>query len=384
MSGRSARVAEVTSSAPAKALRQCARFPLSHDPLKEVIFRSINISRGKIPLEPVNRLFANFSGMDNRAGRLLRERGIDPTRQLCAAGEIATADLVRLMRRTQLLARDELWGLSPEAVSPGTFAQACQLAVHAPSIEQALRTAFRFYHGVVKDFSLRLMREGDWARIVLFDKLPQRPGRDILHLFVLQTLRATLEWLSGRANVVESLNLQFAPLPDADTIGALFGATCCGDAGRTSLVVHRSVLARAVAVEPGQVSHFAMSLPGKLAMVNQDKRTLADRAASYIRTQSNWGVTREAVAAALHMSAATFWRQLHRDIGVGFQELKDQLRCAAALELIEVDGVSLDEVARMLGFAELSSFHRAFKRWTGQGPGAYRCKPSHHTGVFSH
>ncbi len=371
-------------SAPPKAVQPYAEFHLARDPLREVIFRNINISRGRIPLEPVNRLFANFSGMDNRAGRLLRERGIDPNRQVCAGGEIATAELVRLMRRTQLLARDELWGLCPEPVSPGTFAQACRLAVHAPSIEQALRIAFRFYHGSVKDFTLRLMREDEWARIVVFDTLPQRPGRDILHLFVLQTLRATLEWLSGRANVVESLNLQYAPLPDADTISALFGATCSGEAVRTSLVIHRSVLARAVAAEPGQVSHFVMSLPGKLAMVNQDQRTLADRAASYIRTHSDWGITREAVAAALHMSAATFWRQLHRDIGVGFQELKDQLRYAAALELIEVDGVSLDEVARMLGFAELSSFHRAFKRWTGHAPGAYRCKHSHHAGVHSH
>ena len=34
--------------------------------------------------------------------------------------------------------------------------------------------------------------------------------------------------------------------------------------------------------------------------------------------------------------------------------------------------MSIAEVAFLLDFSEPSAFHRAFKRWTGQTPAAYR------------
>jgi AraC-like DNA-binding protein len=34
--------------------------------------------------------------------------------------------------------------------------------------------------------------------------------------------------------------------------------------------------------------------------------------------------------------------------------------------------MSISEVGFLLGFSELSSFHRAFKRWTGRTPAQFR------------
>jgi AraC-like DNA-binding protein len=54
-----------------------------------------------------------------------------------------------------------------------------------------------------------------------------------------------------------------------------------------------------------------------------------------------------------------------------FRQVHDEVRKALAQQLLE-QGVAIREVARACGFAELSPFYRAFKRWQGLPPQRYR------------
>lgn len=82
------------------------------------------------------------------------------------------------------------------------------------------------------------------------------------------------------------------------------------------------------------------------------------------------GVTLASAAEALGMSVRTLQRRL-RDEGTTFEELCDGVRKARALVYLDA-WMSIGEVAYLLGYAEPSVFHRAFKRWTGQSPEAFR------------
>jgi AraC-like DNA-binding protein len=77
--------------------------------------------------------------------------------------------------------------------------------------------------------------------------------------------------------------------------------------------------------------------------------------------------TLESVAGALKMSARTLQRRL-ADEGATFQALVDDIRRDLATELIRDPRRPLGEVAFLLGYAELSPFVRAYKRWTGKTP----------------
>jgi AraC-like DNA-binding protein len=79
----------------------------------------------------------------------------------------------------------------------------------------------------------------------------------------------------------------------------------------------------------------------------------------------------EAVARALHMSARTLQRRLE-DEGARFSEIVDGAREEAARAAIVDASRSLAEIAHALGFADLATFSRAFKRWTGKPPGVWR------------
>lgn len=81
--------------------------------------------------------------------------------------------------------------------------------------------------------------------------------------------------------------------------------------------------------------------------------------------------TLESIARQLATSSRTLQRRL-RDRGVVFNDVLDSVRFHAAKSYLADRNIAGAEVAYLLGFAEPSSFNRAFKRWSGQTPTDYR------------
>jgi AraC-like DNA-binding protein len=81
--------------------------------------------------------------------------------------------------------------------------------------------------------------------------------------------------------------------------------------------------------------------------------------------------TLEQVAARLDIAERTLQGRLRKQ-GAGFQEVLDGLRCTLAELYLKDRRLSLTDVGLLLGFAEQSSFIRAFRRWFDQTPAQYR------------
>lgn len=79
----------------------------------------------------------------------------------------------------------------------------------------------------------------------------------------------------------------------------------------------------------------------------------------------------EPVARRLAMSPRTLQRRLGEH-GVLFNDVLDTMRFGVAKSYLAQRDIAGTEVAYLLGFAEQSSFNRAFKRWSGQTPTEYR------------
>jgi AraC-like DNA-binding protein len=85
----------------------------------------------------------------------------------------------------------------------------------------------------------------------------------------------------------------------------------------------------------------------------------------------------ERVASAMRMSRRTLSRKLEQE-GTSLFALADTVRRETALAYVVDRRLELTEVAFLLGFSHVESFHRAFKRWTGQTPAGYRGAKPHH------
>lgn len=80
-----------------------------------------------------------------------------------------------------------------------------------------------------------------------------------------------------------------------------------------------------------------------------------------------------AVAAELHMSSRTLFRRLAEE-GTSFRALLDEVRETLAEELLCTAGMTTEQVSARLGYAEPACFVRAFRRWKGESPQAYRAR----------
>jgi AraC-like DNA-binding protein len=82
-------------------------------------------------------------------------------------------------------------------------------------------------------------------------------------------------------------------------------------------------------------------------------------------------VSGEDVAQALAMHRRTLNRRLSAQ-GTTFQHVLDHVRRTVATELLEDSDVAMHDIAETLGYAGLTPFMRAFRRWTGRTPCEWR------------
>ena len=83
----------------------------------------------------------------------------------------------------------------------------------------------------------------------------------------------------------------------------------------------------------------------------------------------------DAIASELMVSCRTLQRKL-KEQGTCYKQLMDDIRKQMAIQYILQSHVPIGEISYRLGFAHISNFSRAFKRWTGMTPVDYRDKHS--------
>ena len=99
-------------------------------------------------------------------------------------------------------------------------------------------------------------------------------------------------------------------------------------------------------------------------IISQVKRAVIDDLPSGSPSEAN-------IAKRVLLSSRTLQRRL-TDEGTNFRTLVFEVRRELAEKYISDRDMPLAEISYMLGFADTSSFSRAFKRWTGEPPAAFR------------
>ncbi|WP_084525120.1 AraC family transcriptional regulator [Nocardia vaccinii] len=140
---------------------------------------------------------------------------------------------------------------------------------------------------------------------------------------------------------------------------------------RNSIVIPRTFLRQPMPqADPHTAAMVERQLGEALRQLVGTGRGLTAAVCDRLLRDSGVVPTMAEVAGELHVTARTLRRQLAAE-GSTFRGLLNNVRESRAAELLR-GGSTVEEVARLLGYAETANFTHAFTRWRGMSPRAFR------------
>ena len=153
---------------------------------------------------------------------------------------------------------------------------------------------------------------------------------------------------------------------------ACFHSSIVFDAPENAMIFERAILDMPLPGGFPEIHRQAKQLIDQQLSDNPLQKGLAKKISRIMKTNENLiNAPIEHIAQSLHMSSRTLQRRLTAE-GVSFAKLRDQIRFKLAVPALKSEKLSIEEVSEDLGFSDRHSFTRAFKRWSGVSPSAFR------------
>lgn len=239
-------------------------------------------------------------------------------------------------------------------------------AMTAGTVREALELATRFSSTRTSAIGLALFVEGGSASVVIEERTPLGEMREFLVIALIVGI-----WQLGQA-------LTGAPLDGyaecAFPAPAYAARLPLGARMRFERPAHRLVFAASV-LELAFVNADAVATKIATAQLERELAEVVDaglpsRIRALFAARNDFPSITE-IAKQLRMSTRTLKRKL-AEHDTTYSAIRDDQRRQRALLLLDNRELSIGEIATKLGYSELPNFTRAFRKWTGMTPVAYR------------
>lgn len=320
----------------------------------------------------------------------LQARGFDPAPVLAAAriapealadeqGRVSADSFGVLWRTIAALLGDEFFGLDSHGMKVGSFATLCQLALHTRTLREALSRAARFCNLLLDDTRVELVEQDALASIRLTALTPGDDRRVFAHETLFVIFYGLTCWLIDRRVVVRRACFSYPQPAWWHEYTQIYSSEVAFDTPDSALEFSSAELDAPIAQTERSARDFLKLAPGSFILKYKNPNSIARQVHKRLASTAPPAWPRfAALAAELHLSAATLHRHLARE-GTSFRLIKDALRRDAAIRYLKTSPLSVVDIASELGFAEASAFHRAFRHWTGTSPAEYRARSAAET-----
>jgi AraC-like DNA-binding protein len=315
---------------------------------------------------------------------VIRSLGHDPSQVLQAAGfdaalledpnnRISFATRSRLIGRCATLTGCPHFGLLLGAQGGlQSLGLVGLLAEYSPDVGSALRNLVRFFHHHLRGASIDVVVDGELA---MFDYTIYQPGTEA-------TDQVGAGAMAGAVNIMRALcgadwnprevMLAHRRPKDATPYRRVFRAPIRFDAEQNALVFQASLLSHPLTDrEPTILRLLQERIHALDAQLHEEFPEQVRRVLRVALLTDRNHI--EDVAALFSIQPRTLNRRLEA-FGLSFQALVDEGRYEIARQALLDTDMNVGHVTALLGYAETSSFVRAFQRWSGRTPGEWRAE----------
>ncbi|WOB09770.1 AraC family transcriptional regulator [Piscinibacter gummiphilus] len=320
-----------------------------------------------ISLAYVTALLEAAGVSPSQSSKLLRAHGVpeDDTARL------TEQQFAQFYRAMAVALDDELLGLFSRPMRPGALKYVCLALLDAKNLNVVLHRWACMYRVVQDDFHVEIANQGDTARIALVQMPGGLPCRPFTADLILKLIHGVISWLSARRLPLLQVEFHFPEPAFAADYQVLYPGPVAFGRREPALVMDAKVLQLPIRRTRPQLAEFLQRAPEDWMFARAHKVRLAQRVHQYLAERLPLAATADGAAEALGVSVRTLHRRLAEE-GATFQRIKDEFRRERALHLLTKEATPISHISEQLGFDSVAAFHRAFRGWTGDTPGAFR------------
>jgi AraC-like DNA-binding protein len=302
---------------------------------------------------------------------LLAGAGLDAEALKDPGVRVPVVTMVTLFERARTLTRQPALGVYLGLdIRPTLYGNLGFALMSASTVGEAIDLAIRFCPIITTAIRLRLRVEDRVASLILDEEADFGPARDIVVISALVSLRQGAMLLAVRDAMTSVA--EFA-LPEPPYASELARANI---PMRFGCPAHRLVFdARSLAIPYTTANSMALRVAREHCQRELDRLGPAPRWSDAVRgllsRPEESCPSLEEAASALHVSTRTLKRHLAAE-GASFTTLRESELRDRAIALVRSSTLSYAQIAERLGYSHVTSFERAFRRWTSRSPAEIR------------
>ena len=284
--------------------------------------------------------------------------------------------ITRLWRAAVRATQDAGFGLKAGSqVGPANFNVVGELLQTSASLREAI-AAVQKYQRLISDGGRFQMVAGAQASWLIYH--PRQGTLAFSPHQVEAVLAAVLSFIGGAMGAeVRPLRVQFSQ-PRVGLLAGyreVFACPVAFEQAFSGLLLDNALLdAPLLRADQRRAREHQRAAAARVAALTQGGALAQELRAWMIATLASRVPTRAEAAQALGVSERTLARRMQAQ-GLSFTALLDGVRRDAALQAVTDSTRALADIGLALGFAEPAVFWRAFRRWTGCTPQAWRDSP---------
>ena len=308
----------------------------------------------------------------------MEKQGIPEDVSLAGTGIDVFLDRVTYQQRIDQLSNmldlqgmNGAWLESPGTVSISGYGLLGYAMMSSTTLEQAVQIAVKYHKMAGAMFELAFDVDGDEAVLRIEHLLPDgRVGQyTVEELFA--GISRLIGLLLGRDHKPSRILLNYEAPEYAEKYLQCFRCPVIFDQPSCQYRFSRDELADALAETDANTARICEDSCRKLLNQMEIEDDIISRICHLLLSTPGEFPKLDAVANKLSLGARTLRRRLN-DLGTSYQRILDDVRRELAIEYLRTTNLTVQEIAELLGYSEVTNFRRAFMRWVELSPYQYR------------